>query len=368
MEKTTRTSRPPTRREGLPFGKREPYEAIEKLGQDGLSGVPTEVTVFPTYMCNLRCYMCHVHHTRDKVKPEIPVDQLVTSLHNKQLSTVFYLGGEPFVRKDFFEILEKFDAKGIRQIVSTNGTLIDESIAKRLVALGNLICMQVSLNGTREVDAVIRRSSSAFDKTDQAIKLMKGLGLRVWIHCTIVNENVHNLGDLVNLGGELGLDRVNFLFAQIMSEHEAMGTEEILERWLGEKIRVGGYVGKINYTLEELQAGVAAAKEAGSKAGVRVSFFPRAFGERPDIYWHGTVRQQEKPFCQMVLMPPMTPCVGPVGEVYGCPVIDKTFGNVLDAPLQEIWNSEPLRAFRKGLVNDKLMPVCTRCPSGDALL
>jgi radical SAM protein with 4Fe4S-binding SPASM domain len=366
-EKMVQMADPSARREGLPFDKGVPYEVIQQVGEDGLSDAPVEAAIFPTYKCNLHCYMCHVHHTRHKIEPEISAERLVNALSNGQISTLFHLGGELFARKDALEVLERFDAQGIRQIISTNGVLIDETSAKKLAELNNLICVQVSLNGTKEVDASIRKSASAFDKTVASIKLLKGLGLPVWLHGVILNENVDNLADLVNLGGELGIDMINLIFGQVMSEQDAQETEAIVEKWLGESVKVGGYVGELTYSLQDLEKSIATAKEAGRKVGIPVDFCSRTFGARPDIYWHGTLREQEKPFCEMVMMPPMAPCVGPVGEIYGCPVVDKTFGNIIDTPLEKIWNSEPLRAFRRGMVNDKLMPVCKRCPSAAAI-
>ncbi len=61
-------------RSGLPFGKNTPIEIINKIGEDGLSGGIEDVCIFPTYSCNLNCYMCHVQHVRDKDNNYISMD------------------------------------------------------------------------------------------------------------------------------------------------------------------------------------------------------------------------------------------------------------------------------------------------------
>jgi MoaA/NifB/PqqE/SkfB family radical SAM enzyme len=327
-------------REGLPFAKETPWEVIQKIGQDGYSGGVDDVCLFPTYKCDLNCYMCHVQHNRGKDEQTMPAEELKKVFENLTPSTMFHLGGEPFVRSDMMEVLG-------------------------LKTLKNLVCVQVSLNGLSESDNKIRGSSNAYERTVEGIKILKDAGLQVWIHSVILNENIHDLGNVVRLGGELGVGMVNFLFGQMMSEQDAQETREKVNRWLGEEVVIGGYVGEINYTEEQLINSVNEAKEVGQKLGLQVCFFPQIFGEHPEMYYHGTLLEQERPICQMTLMPPLTPIVGPEGNVYGCCIIDKSFGNVKENSLEEIWDSEALRNLRKGMITEKLMPICKRCPSGD---
>ncbi len=354
-------------RSGLPFGKVTPLEIIEKIGKDGLSGGIEDVCLFPTYSCNLNCYMCHVQHVRDKDNNYISMDDWKAAFKNLNVSKMFHLGGEPFVREDMMDLIEFFDSKGINQILSTNGQNITESTAKRLAALKNLACIQVSLNGTEEIDGKIRGSPHSYRRTVEGIKLLKKAGIQTWIHAVILNENINDLVNIVKLGTELKVDMINYLFGQVMSEQDAEETRASIKKWTGEDVNVGGYIGEINYSEEELVNSINAVKEEAKKTGIQVMFFPRIFGEHPEIYWRGTLLEQERPICQMTLMPPLTPIIGPEGDVVACCIIDKSFGNIKEKSLEEIWDSETVRNFRKGLINDKLMAVCKRCPSGDLI-
>ncbi len=83
--------------------------------------------------------------------------------------------------------------------------------------------------------------------------------------------------------------------------------------------------------------------------------------------WQGNVRENENPVCQIHMMDPRTPVIGPEGNVYACTNINHVFGNMLEKPLAEIWDSEQMRAMRRGMVKDKLLPLCKRCPCVDII-
>jgi len=53
--------------------------------------------------------------------------------------------------------------------------------------------------------------------------------------------------------------------------------------------------------------------------------------------------------------------IDPEGNVVFCQLIRKKFGNLLEQPLSEIWNSDELKGFRKTLMENNLLPVCKRC-------
>ena len=352
-------------REAMPLGKETPLDVIKQIGVDGLSGGLGDVCFYASFDCNLSCYMCLVKHMKGQKIPQMTLEQIKEGF--KDTKVLFHLGGEPWVTRGMMEMVEYFDDIGVNQIMSTNGTMITESIAKRLGALQNFVNIQVSLNAPDELDGKIRGDSKAYEKSIESIKLLVNAGLSTWIHCTIVNENIEILADMVKLGAELGVGAVNFIFGHIVSEEDINASKALMKKWLGEDVEIKGPVVELSYSEEKLISSINAAKEEGKKTGVQVMFFSKLFGDHPEIYWRGTLFEQEQPICQLTLMPPLTPNVGPDGSVYNCPYIVKSFGNITEKSLKEIWDSKAIRAFRRGMINDKLLPICRRCPCSDII-
>jgi len=354
-------------RDAMPLGKISPLEIIQQIGVSGLSGGVEDICFYLTYKCNLKCYMCLVDHLKENGSKSMTAEAVKMAFKDKTIKTMFYLGGEPFMNKELPQILEYFDKKGTNQIISTNATNLSREVITTLAKLENLVVVQTSLNGSDEKDDEIRGGQSTFTKSIQNIKLLKEAGIRVWIHCTILNENVHELDKIVELGCDLDVDAVNFIFAHVTSEQEITESEALLMKWLGQKVEVDGFIGKLDYSREELVNSIKAAKKVGEQKDMQVMFFSKLFGDQPELYWEGTLLKEENPICQLTLMPPLTPALAPNGDVFLCPYISKSFGNINESNIDEIWDSEPFQKIRKEMINGKLLPICRRCPCSDVI-
>ena len=109
-----------------------------------------------TYACNLACVHCLSSSGRRDPR-ELTTDEAKAVLDELRDLQVFYInigGGEPMIRRDFFELLEYSVGQGIGVKFSTNGTFIDAAAARRLAAM-DYLDIQISLDG---VDAVHQRS------------------------------------------------------------------------------------------------------------------------------------------------------------------------------------------------------------------
>ena len=117
-----------------------------------------------TYACNLQCVHClSSSGTRDP--RELSTDQAKAVLDELRDLQVFYInigGGEPMIRKDFFEILEHAETNDIGVKFSTNGTYITAENARRLASM-NYLDIQISLDGVDAAtnDAVRGKGSYA---------------------------------------------------------------------------------------------------------------------------------------------------------------------------------------------------------------
>ena len=122
----------------------EPLVAQLKHGLDA----PICLTWELTYACNLQCVHC-LSSSGVRDPHELSTAEAKSVLDQLAALQVFYInigGGEPMVRRDFFELLDYSIDKGIGVKFSTNGVFIDEAKAQRLAAM-DYLDIQISLDG-----------------------------------------------------------------------------------------------------------------------------------------------------------------------------------------------------------------------------
>lgn len=102
--------------------------------------IPARVMFELTYDCNFRCQHCYVPqaYRRGYRRKELTTSQVFAALRRLKEAGCFYLGmtgGEPFLRKDIFRILDHARRLGFELIINTNGSLLDKSSVERLARL-----------------------------------------------------------------------------------------------------------------------------------------------------------------------------------------------------------------------------------------
>lgn len=134
------------------------------------SAVPYTILISPTMKCNLKCEGCYAFsYSKDKDLSLEVIDKVI--LEAKEMGVAFFtvLGGEPFIRKDIFEIYKKHEDFFFQ--VFTNGTLIDEMVCEDLKKVGNVVPM-ISVEGFKE-NTDERRGKKIYDKAIKAMELLK---------------------------------------------------------------------------------------------------------------------------------------------------------------------------------------------------
>lgn len=101
-----------------------------------------------TYACNLACVHCLSSSGRRDPREldTAEAKAIVDELRDLQVFYVNIGGGEPLVRRDFFEILEYSVSNHVGVKFSTNGYLLDGDKCRRLAELDN-VDIQLSLDG-----------------------------------------------------------------------------------------------------------------------------------------------------------------------------------------------------------------------------
>ncbi len=162
-----------------------------------------------TLACNIKCKHCYLeadHQNRNKELSINEIDKLLDEMAELGVIIIVLTGGEIFLRKDLFEIMNKIRAKGFALVLFTNGTLITEDLCKKLYELAPL-GIEISLHGsTKEVHEKITGIEGSFDKSLNAIKLIKKNGMRVKLKSNVLKSNFDDIENIIKLAEDMDID------------------------------------------------------------------------------------------------------------------------------------------------------------------
>ncbi|MCI0500005.1 MAG: radical SAM protein [Planctomycetales bacterium] len=165
-----------------------------------------------TSCCNLKCVHCY-NDSGANVKSNEPTTQeakaVLDDLAGYGVPSVLFSGGEPLTRSDLFELLSYAVDKGLRTVISTNGTLIDAQKARRIKQIG-VSYVGISLDGIGKVNDQFRGVQGAFDKAAAGIRNCMGADVRVGLRLTLTRRNVQDIGQLFDFFEKEGIERACF--------------------------------------------------------------------------------------------------------------------------------------------------------------
>ncbi len=175
---------------------------------------PDTVQISLTNACNLKCKMCSVWSNPDRQNemPAAEVLKIVDQAAEWGIPEVNLCGGEPLLSGKCFDVIRYAGKKGMKVILTTNGTLIDSGIAAELSGSGvDIVC--ISLDGaTAAVHDSIRGVPGAYGKIIEGIKSLhaaKKAGRPVIVLIlTLHNDNLDEAVEYVRMAKRLGVDAV----------------------------------------------------------------------------------------------------------------------------------------------------------------
>ena len=251
-----------------------------------------------TYRCQLDCRHCLTKRLVDEGRRELTADEVVAvSRALADLGAIFVnlTGGEPLLREDIFEIVDRVARRrDLLVTLASNAIAFTPDAARRLRRAGcDMVTFSLDSASPKRHDES-RRSSGSFDHLLEAIRTAKGESMEVWLTTILTDENAGN-GDLeamVDLSRRLGVTlTVNFTYAA--------------GNWAGQDFR---------YTPETLEA------------------FRRAI-RRSHVRWEGSSNYGPEgcPAGNEKLY------ITPYGDVFPCAVLQGSFGSVRETPLSFIY-------------------------------
>jgi Fe-coproporphyrin III synthase len=165
-----------------------------------------------TRACNLKCVHCYAHATDDATGDELSTEEgrrMIDDLADFGVPVLLFSGGEPLVRKDLPELAAYAVEKGMRAVISTNGTLITQSTAQTLKEIG-LSYVGISLDGLEPVNDHFRGVKGAFSKAMAGIRNCQDAGIKVGLRFTINKRNSQEIPGIFDLLEEMNIPRVCF--------------------------------------------------------------------------------------------------------------------------------------------------------------
>ncbi|MEO5345612.1 MAG: heme d1 biosynthesis radical SAM protein NirJ [Magnetococcus sp. YQC-9] len=159
--------------------------------------------------CNLTCAHCYAASADRPYAGELTLDEccrVIGDLRAQGVAALILSGGEPLLRPDLFEIAAHAKMQGFYLGLSSNGTLMDPEMARRIARAG-FDYVGVSLDGLEVNHDRMRGMSGAFRRSVAGIGHCRAEGVKAGIRFTPTCENIDDLPGLFDLMRAEGTDR-----------------------------------------------------------------------------------------------------------------------------------------------------------------
>lgn len=270
-----------------------------------------------TYRCNERCRHCYC--VGCELHTELTTEQwktIIDELNEMNVFELTFTGGDIFVRKDAFELLEYAYSKNFLINIFTNGNNLKEDDFYRLQQIHPKSISFSLYNYIAEKHDDFTQVTGSFDKTVKAAKKCVALGIPVNIKTSIVEENYADVEGILSLVQSLGAT-AQMSMAITPTNDKSMEPTDLR---LADGKKYFEVLKKVSDYMEP---------DAASQAEGRVVATNR-------ICWAGE----------------SSISINPYGEVFACNALLIPCGKVQERSIRDIWeNSEQLKQIRGYTMN-----------------
>lgn len=155
-------------------------------------------------ICNLKCIHCFndSKSNNTKIMPLNDVKNVIDQLSDFGVFILGLTGGETLMHPNILEIIKYATSKRMQITMNSNGTLLTYDLAKKLKENG-LNSLHISIDGRKEHHNSIRGTEYAFDKSIEALKIAKEVGLNPTIFNVVLKNNIEDVDYMLDLAKEL---------------------------------------------------------------------------------------------------------------------------------------------------------------------
>lgn len=306
-----------------------------------------------TLACNLSCRHCgsRAGRARDREMDTRECLDVVAQLVDLGGELLTLSGGEPLIRHDWEAVAREGVRRGLVVNLVTNGTLVDDRVAGRLVDAG-LSNVGVSIDGPEAVHDTIR-GPGTFRAAVRGIGRLREAGMPVAVLVTVHRLNLPWLEWVCRQASDLGASQVRFQLGK------PMGALKDRQDWVIAPRQLPGLVDRLVHLREASDIEVAVGDSIGYCTEADRSLRGWGWRGRPEA-WHG---------CQAGMQ---ALGIESDGGVKGCLSLqarsgpDDPFreGSLREAPLAHWWFRPGAFPYNRGQGARDLTGACRSCRHG----
>jgi radical SAM protein with 4Fe4S-binding SPASM domain len=286
--------------------------------------VPLVMSWNVTRECNMKCSHCYINATDKKLDNELNTKEaknLMNQIYQVSQPLLILSGGEPLLRPDIFELINYGSKIGLKMGLGSNGSLIDEAVAKKLKDAG-IATVSISLDSNVPAQHdEFRGVVGAWEKAVEACKALRRNNVLVQVNTTLTQQNYNQIDNIMALAENIGVENFHLFFLVPTGRGTKLAD-----------ISPEQYEEMITQTF---------AKTTNHTLNVRPSCAPQfmriAKGMGLDMrQWiRGCIAGMY--YCRIY----------PNGDVTPCPYLPIKLGNVRQQSFEDVWfNSEVFKALR----------------------
>ncbi len=300
-------------------------------------GLPYELMIEPTNLCNLTCPLCPTGNgTMNRKQGHMKLEHfknIIDQLEDEVRRVIFWGFGEPFIPKKAVEMIRYASDKKMFVLTSTNGTLLNNPTLAEEIVNSGLQTLYVALDGLSQETLSKYRNGADIKDILAGVRLIKNKRNKMnlstpelVLQFVITRENEHELDQLEAFFENSAFDKWSVKKANIMATSDTIGFDDLAEKYIPDN-----------------EENTRFKRTAKGKLRIRGEVLNRCriLFEQTMINWDGT----------------MIPCCWDAQSEY-------IFGNVLEEDFQKIWFGENYTNFRKKVyTNRHQIQICRDCPT-----
>lgn len=188
----------------------EPYLSTYLHSKGRKLGLPIAGNFELTARCNFNCPMCYVHMTEGQVQAsgkELTAKQwldIARAAKDRGMIFVLLTGGEPLMRRDFFEIYKGMKEMGLLISINSNGSMLKGEILEKFLQ-DPPIRFNISLYGGSNETYTRMCGRPVYDQVKENIRALRNAGVDVSLNLSITPYNRDDLAQIYADAVELGV-------------------------------------------------------------------------------------------------------------------------------------------------------------------